>query len=255
MAPSGKMVFIDMPVSNNGARIRLLVRMKKIQDKVEVKSPMDYGGLKTPEFLKVNPQGKFPVLILEDGTSFTESQVGLEYLNEVFGDVGPIFRAPTPELRAKANLINRVHDIYLASANCSQPGFTGTQGCLYKSVSECDRPSRAAKVKEIAKQLDYLEELADAGGPYLVGESITLADLALYPTFIFFEFMLPLVFGWPTVLGNRPKLQAWMTAMEQIAEVKEVRGEIWTALEGWKSSGRFDPIIEETKDTAFQWVY
>merc|ERR1719424_944998 len=110
-------------------------------------------------------------------------------------------KAATPEARALAAMINQIHDLYLASANSSDPRVTATQGCMYKPVDVIDAESRASKVGEIAKQLDVLEGLFK--GPYCAGEDITEADLALYPTFLFFTFMLPKVFGWEKVLEDR----------------------------------------------------
>ena len=43
-----KPVLYDMPVSNNGARCRVIIYKKGIEDKVSIKSPMDLGGLRYP---------------------------------------------------------------------------------------------------------------------------------------------------------------------------------------------------------------
>ena len=51
-----KPVLYDMPVSNNGARCRIIIYKKGIEDKIDVKSPMDIGGLRSPEYLALNPQ-------------------------------------------------------------------------------------------------------------------------------------------------------------------------------------------------------
>ena len=56
---------IDMPVSNNGARVRMVLYYKQLEALVDVVSPADaYGGLKTPAFLALNPQGKMPILVV-----------------------------------------------------------------------------------------------------------------------------------------------------------------------------------------------
>jgi glutathione S-transferase len=41
------------------------------------------------------------------------------------------FRPETPERRAAVDKLVRVHDLYIASANCTQFGFTHTQGAMY----------------------------------------------------------------------------------------------------------------------------
>ena len=64
------------------------------------------------------------------------------------------------------SLLVRMHDIYIASPNCTQPHFSHTQGCMYLAPYETkhcgkaramDRPTRAAKLAEIWKQLTWLE--------------------------------------------------------------------------------------------------
>jgi hypothetical protein len=41
-----KPVLYDMPVSNNGARCRIVIYKKGIEDQIDIKSPMDIGGLR-----------------------------------------------------------------------------------------------------------------------------------------------------------------------------------------------------------------
>ena len=167
------------------------------------------------------------------------------YISDRWADVGPSLRAATPELRARAALVNQIHDMYIASPNSSDPNVTATQGCMYKPVELIDAPTRARKVAELAKQLSVLEELLV--GPYIAGEAITEADLALYPTCLFFIFMLPRVFGWGKVLEGKPKLTAWFAKIEELEAAQRVRGEVVPALERWEQSGRFGPIIEQVK--------
>ena len=68
------MVLYDVPVSNNGARIRCLIYKKKLQDFIEVKSPMEIGGLSSEAYIELNPFGKMPVLRLENGSGLPESR-------------------------------------------------------------------------------------------------------------------------------------------------------------------------------------
>ena len=191
---SGKPILVTIPVGNNPARIRLLIYLKGLEDQIEMRTPDAYGdGLLSDEYKKINPQGKIPVLVLPDGTTLFESRIIAGYIADRWSGNGPSLVAPTAELRARAELINQVHDLYIASANSSDPSVTATQAAMYKSVELIDAPNRAAKVAEIAKQLDVLEDLVV--GPYCAGDGLSQADLALFPTFIFFTELLPRVFG------------------------------------------------------------
>lgn len=71
----------DFPGSGNGYKVRLLLTL--------LGQPFDYrakdilkGETRTPEFLALNPNGKIPVLVLEDGTPLAESNAILFYLAE-----------------------------------------------------------------------------------------------------------------------------------------------------------------------------
>ena len=63
----------DVPVPNNGARNRLIIYWKNIEDEFEFKNPSTVGGLKVAEFLEMHPQGKMPLLVTKDGQAIPES--------------------------------------------------------------------------------------------------------------------------------------------------------------------------------------
>ena len=41
----------DVPVSNNGARIRIAIYAKGLEDRIQVKAPTALGGLKSDEYV------------------------------------------------------------------------------------------------------------------------------------------------------------------------------------------------------------
>mmetsp|Transcript_33981 Transcript_33981/g.109106 ORF Transcript_33981/g.109106 Transcript_33981/m.109106 type:complete len:101 (-) Transcript_33981:346-648(-) len=67
--------------------------------------------------------------------------------------------AATHQARARALLLNSIHDVYIASPNSSDPAVTANQGCGYKGVELIDAPARAGKLREVAKQVGVLEGL------------------------------------------------------------------------------------------------
>jgi glutathione S-transferase len=101
----------DMPVSNNGARCRILVYKKNLpESEVAILSPMDIGGLRSDEYLALNPQGKMPLMTAQEiGMSIPESDTICRYLMSTYSDRGPSFQPDNP----KSNLIARLHDMYL----------------------------------------------------------------------------------------------------------------------------------------------
>src|SRR2546423_11191976 len=67
--------------SGNGYKVRLLLRMLDIPfERIEV--DIVRGESRTPEFLGKTPEGRIPVLQLEDGTHLFESNAILCYLAE-----------------------------------------------------------------------------------------------------------------------------------------------------------------------------
>lgn len=240
-AGSKKNVLYDVPVSNNGARIRLLIYKKKLQDEIEIKSPVELGGLSSDAYLALNPLAKMPVLQLEDGTGLPESQVIESYLLDKYVDRAPSLVPATPELRARASLIVRILDVYINSI----------QGCMYKPMDS--KSERASQVAQIAKQLDVLEGYVV--GPYCTGESMSYADTALVPTFVFMNFILPKFFGWPSLWEDRPKLEKWWQLMNEDPEAKMVIGEVMDGLSAWDKAGRWQEkgITKHVSDGSLSW--
>ena len=65
----------DIPVSNHGARNRHLIYSKGLQEQAQIVSPQEIGGLRSEEYLALNPQSKMPLLVLEDGTAIPEVKI------------------------------------------------------------------------------------------------------------------------------------------------------------------------------------
>lgn len=260
----GKAFFIDMVHSNNAARIRLWLRLKSLEDKVDSKMIV-YADLQSDGFLKYNPTRKVPAFITENGDCLFESYVIMQYLEDKYGHLGPSMLLDTPEDRAFVNLLVRVHDIYISSPNCTQPNFAHTQGCMYLPPYETkhagkaramDRPTRAAKLAEIWKQLTWLE--GQVKGPYMAGERVTHADMTWFPTVVFMEFMLPRVFSWPAVFHETehfPKLTAWFAKCSESPIFQAVHKEIWDFWAMKEEAGQFTPILDEVKDPGYKWKY
>eukprot|EP00416_Gambierdiscus_australes_P019441 CAMPEP_0171060630 /NCGR_PEP_ID=MMETSP0766_2-20121228/3953_1 /TAXON_ID=439317 /ORGANISM="Gambierdiscus australes, Strain CAWD 149" /LENGTH=332 /DNA_ID=CAMNT_0011516231 /DNA_START=87 /DNA_END=1085 /DNA_ORIENTATION=- len=253
MPEGSRPLFLDMKHSNNAARIRLWMMLKEgVQDLVETHT-ITYADLQSVEFVQINPLKKVPALIRGDGKAVFESFVILDYLEDKYYLHKPSFRPSTAEARQLMQLMIRCHDLYIASPNCTAPGFSHSQGAMYLSYSwhgasrGMDLPTRAAKLAEIWKQLAWLN--GEIIGPYLVGDEITLADLTWFPTTIFMEFMLPRVFRWPNMFreleGPFPSIAKWWTRLSEEPAFKKVRQDIYEYWEEMEEQGQFKPILEE----------
>mmetsp|Transcript_3116 Transcript_3116/g.9482 ORF Transcript_3116/g.9482 Transcript_3116/m.9482 type:complete len:360 (-) Transcript_3116:115-1194(-) len=240
MSAAAPYTLYDLPVSNNGARVRQLLYYKGVgPEDVAIVSPMDLGGLRSDEYLAVNPQGKMPALACRDeAATFGESDTIARFLGGKFNDRdGPGDFAPsagTP-LAFKSDRLARHHDIYLAPI----------QGCLYKASPKGQAyglfPTRAAALAEFQKQLGLIEPMVDEAGPYLCGAAPTQADCALFPTMIFAAKMLPL-FDLEPAFG--PKTAAWYAHLTSGADAvaAKVYEEVAGSLDGWEGKGRWSTI-------------
>ena len=127
------------------------------------------GETQSEAFLAKNPNGKIPVLELEDGTCLWESNAILNFLAD-----GSEFLPTEPRLRTQVLqwqfFEQYSHEPYVAVARFIQL-YQGLPAERQKEYEECHvRGYMALKVMEL--QLSRT--------PYLVGEHYSIADIALY---------------------------------------------------------------------------
>lgn len=120
-ASEAKPVLYDVPVSNNGARCRLIIYWKQLEDAFAITDPSAIGGIKSDEYLRLNPQGKMPLLVLPDELALPESEVISQYICHAYEDVGPSLIPEDPETRAVAALATRIHDVYIVPIQAWSP--------------------------------------------------------------------------------------------------------------------------------------
>lgn len=66
---------VEWCIAHSTTQVRFVI-YKKMLD-IDIQPPTTIGGLKSDAYLACNPQGKMPLLLLPDGTSIPESEVGL----------------------------------------------------------------------------------------------------------------------------------------------------------------------------------
>ncbi|MDQ7987340.1 glutathione S-transferase family protein [Pseudomonas sp. G34] len=127
------------------------------------------GDTQSPEFLAKNPNGKIPVLELEDGSCLWESNAILNFLAD-----GSEFLQTEPRLRTQVLqwqfFEQYSHEPYVAVARFIQL-YQGMPAERQEEYEVCQvRGHKALRVME--RQLQQT--------PYLVGDRYTIADIALY---------------------------------------------------------------------------
>ena len=124
------------------------------------------GESRTPEFLALNPKGQVPVIVLDDGRALGQSNAILQYLAE-----GTALLPSDPFDKA------RVAE-WLFWEQYSHEPYIGV--CRFHMVykGEPKETREAWRVQRGEAALDAMEE-ALAGCEFLVGPSLTIADIAL----------------------------------------------------------------------------
>jgi len=221
-----KLVLHNAPQSTCSQRVRFVLNAKGLPFE-EHKLDLFSGDQLKPDYLKINPNGVVPTL-LSDGEPVIDSAVIVEYLDEVWPEPEPlrptdpialarmrslmrfIDEVPTPAVRVPSyNLAFLPHfqamteEEFLALAE-SKPlrkefllkmGRTGFPKAEMDSA--LDRLSRAVV------RMD--ETIAASGGPWLMGEELTLADIAMMPNIVRMDDI-----NLGTLWDGRPAISRWL---------------------------------------------
>jgi glutathione S-transferase len=159
----------DDPCSGNGYKVRLiLAHLGQSFDYVRL--DIDRAETRTPEFLAKNPNGRIPLLELDDGRLLPESNAILHYLAE-----GSRF-LPSDRFAHAQVLQWMFFEQYSHEPNIATVRFWLTHG-----VDMTPWREEAVVQKRVAgyAALDVMEGHLSLNS-YFVGDAMTIADIALY---------------------------------------------------------------------------
>ena len=158
------------------------------------------GGLKSPEFLAINPLGKIPALD-DGGRVLVESAVILEYLEERYPQK-PLLPAD-PHERARVRTLARFVDLYVAPH----------ASVLLRHMNPAARDAAGVgpAAASLAQGLAHFEPFVV--GPYAAGGALTLADCTMLPTFDLVLNRIAPALNLGDPLAALPKLAAWWSTM------------------------------------------
>ncbi|HEV8722444.1 MAG TPA: glutathione S-transferase family protein [Candidatus Binatia bacterium] len=194
----------DAVPSSNSDRVKIALHEKGLPYE-RVTLNLAKKDQKRPEFLKLNPYGKVPV-IDEDGKVLFESCIINEYLDEKYPN--PPLMPKDPYLRGRGRVLvdyalNYVHEPYWA-----------LRGEMLKPEAERDAAVVEEKRRSLQHLLQYLEE-ALGDKPYFLGD-LTLTDIAIVPRFLRME-----TYGALPAM-SLPRLGAWLRRMKERPSVKTI---------------------------------
>ena len=153
------------------------------------------GETSTPEFLALNPAGQMPVVVLDDGRPLAQSNAILRYLAH-----------GTRFIPADRYAAAKVDEWLFWEQYSHEPTVAVARARVVydrQAIADLD----PALVKRGNKALDLMEAHL-TGRTWLVGETMTIADIALLP----YTRQAP-EGGFD--LSSRPAIQRWISACEQ----------------------------------------
>lgn len=159
------MKLLHSPTSPYARKVRIVAAEKKLELELDLVDPWNPN----PELAKVNPIGKVPALIMDDGTSVFDSRVIVEYLD----GLSPVHRL-IPETSRDRISVKRWEAI--ADGLCD---------AALLARLENNRPDKnESSARQIERQRSKisacLEEMARELGEreFCVGNALSLADIA-----------------------------------------------------------------------------
>jgi glutathione S-transferase len=219
----------NAPQSTCSQRVRFVLNAKKISF-AEIKLDLLAGDQLKPDYLALNPNGVVPTLD-HDGAIVIDSSVIIEYLDEVvptpesFTPRDPVTRArmralmrfidempaaavrvPTFNLAFLPRFAAMSEEEFLAFAE-SKPlrkEFMLTMG--RKGFPQKEMDAAMQRLRRTYERMD--SEIEKSGGPWLLGEEISLADIALMPAIVRMADL-----GQETAWQDLPRVERWYDAI------------------------------------------
>lgn len=230
---AGRFALYNAPQSTCSQRVRYAMHAKGLGFE-DHRLDLFSGDQLKPEYLAINPNGLVPALV-HDGAVIVDSSVILEYLDDVFPDVVS-FRLPDPlgaaQMRAMVSFIDEVPTpaIRVPSYNLAfLPHFQAMTEEAFLAVA-ASKPLRRefllkmgrtgfpkADMDEalgrlgrgVARMADWL---AQSGGPWLMGDRLTHADIAMMPVIVR---MADINLG--AMWDDKPAIPRWLEAIRETA--------------------------------------
>jgi glutathione S-transferase len=136
---------------------------------VWVETDSNAGGTRTAEFMAINPSGKIPTIILDDGTVLVESNAILLH-----------FAEGTPWLPPPGLARTRVHEWLFFEQYSHEPYIAVARNLIALRGEATLHPERLADCARKGAQALAVMEQRLSHHSWLVGDIPTVADLALF---------------------------------------------------------------------------
>ena len=153
------------------------------------------GESRTPAFLQMNPQGQVPTLELDDGRQLAQSNAIIRFLAR-----DSVLLPEDPYLQAKV-------DEYLFWEQYNHEPYVAVCRFHMLYLGKPIEARESWRVERAEQALDYMENALE-GREWLVGEAVSIADIAL----LAYTRVAP-EGGFD--LSSRPKVRSWISRCEE----------------------------------------
>eukprot|EP00467_Chlorarachnion_reptans_P001607 CAMPEP_0114520924 /NCGR_PEP_ID=MMETSP0109-20121206/19894_1 /TAXON_ID=29199 /ORGANISM="Chlorarachnion reptans, Strain CCCM449" /LENGTH=557 /DNA_ID=CAMNT_0001701959 /DNA_START=122 /DNA_END=1795 /DNA_ORIENTATION=+ len=221
-------------------KVWLLLEEKRIPYKVSF-VPMSCYGRKPEEFLSIQPSGGIPVAVIR-GRVISESNDIITEIERLFPDQNPMIPAVgTDEYKAFQTMLKLERRL-----------FSSWFGWLVTGMGE----------REFLEMADETNgSLAEFGGPYFLGDQMSLVDCMFAPFLERMAASLPyykgLVFRGNERWGN---INRWFEAMEKRPSFQGIQSDYYTHVHdlppqvgGCRSSGDYERYVDDIDGLTDSW--
>jgi len=171
------MILHDLAAGMSPRRVRIFLAEKGIS--IERREVDAAGGANaTPDFLRLNPLGKLPVLELDDGTSIAESLAICRYLETLNPDPPLMGRTPREVADIEMWTLRMDHELSQIIALA----FVHSSDFYRGRIEQIPEVASWARGRTL-QTMDWLDgELADRS--HIAGDGYTLADIVAQCAFV-----------------------------------------------------------------------
>ncbi len=192
-----------------GQKVRIVLAEKSLTyDLIPV--DLAQSDHRKPEFLRLNPFGRVPVLVDEDTTIY-DSTIINEYLEDEYPEPPVLPAIGSSAMRSRARSFEDFADT----------SFTPQIGQLISEVAKPEGERDQNRIQRlhqgVERVLVYLDRELQHGQPFLAGE-FSVADIAFAPRLFVLSHL-----GIDAV-ANRTNIDAWMKRMMERPSIRTLQG-------------------------------
>ncbi|HUN57468.1 MAG TPA: glutathione S-transferase family protein [Candidatus Binataceae bacterium] len=187
-----------------GQKVRIILAEKGLSYEL-VEVDLAQGEQRRPDFLRLNPFGRVPVLVDED-TVIYDSTIIAEYLEDEYPEPPLLPPLGASALRARARILEDFADT----------SFTPQVGQLMSEMQKPETERDPARIQRVQRALDFLNR--ELQGQEFLATQFSVADIGFAPRLIILREL-----GFDPGL-NRPNVDSWLRRLIDRSSIQNLQG-------------------------------